>query len=111
MTNIVFDWKRTLYEPEEDELIGGALELLEWLGSQEIPTVLIGKGDTDMYGKVDRLGVRQYFSQVIFREGAKIQIYLPFLSTRLMLSKQSSSVTVYAQSLRLEMCLALQRFG
>lgn len=82
MRNIVFDWKRTLYDPEEKRLIGGALELLKWLASRKVPMVLIGKGDIDMYDEVDRLGVRQYFSHVMFREGSKdADLFAPFIDT------------------------------
>lgn len=60
---IIFDWKRTLYDPDTGVLIEGALDFLEYLKNKNIPMVLIGKGGEDMNEEVDRLGVRYYFKQ------------------------------------------------
>ena len=42
--NIIFDWKRTLYNPDEMTLISGAKELLDLVKEENIPMILIGKG-------------------------------------------------------------------
>lgn len=68
---VIFDWKRTLYDPDKKILIAGALDFLEFLKGKNIPIVLIGKGGEDMNGEVDRLGVRQYFEEIVFAEGEK----------------------------------------
>jgi ribonucleotide monophosphatase NagD (HAD superfamily) len=69
--SIIFDWKRTLYDPDSRSLIAGAKEVLELARQNNIPLVLIGKGGDDMQAEVDRLGVREFFTDVIFREGSK----------------------------------------
>lgn len=71
ITNIIFDWKRTLYNPEEKSLISGSLELLDFIRQKNIPIVLIGKGGEDMYQEVDRLKINGYFSKILFKEGEK----------------------------------------
>ena len=68
---IIFDWKRTLYDPETQELIAGAVEVLEFVKNKNISLVLIGKGGDDMKDEVERLGVRKYFSEIVFAEGDK----------------------------------------
>lgn len=68
---VIFDWKRTLYDPDRKNLIEGALDLLEFIKSKNIPMILIGKGGEDMYSEVDRLKVREYFKEIIFAEGEK----------------------------------------
>lgn len=70
---IIFDWKRTLYDPDNKVLTEGALSLLEFISSKNIPMVLIGKGGREMNEEVNRLGVKKYFKQVIFSEGPKDQ--------------------------------------
>lgn len=70
---IIFDWKRTLYDPENKVLTEGALSLLEFINSKDIPMVLIGKGGVEMYEEVSRLGATKYFKQIIFSEGPKDQ--------------------------------------
>lgn len=71
MRNIIFDWKRTLYDPDNKVLIDGARELLDFLKSKDIPMVLIGKGGDDMQQEVDRLGVGGHFQKIVFAQGEK----------------------------------------
>ena len=71
ISSIIFDWKRTLYDPDTKTLIKGALDLLEYLKNKNIPMVLIGKGKEDMNEEVKKLGVKKYFTEIIFAEGAK----------------------------------------
>lgn len=68
---VIFDWKRTLYDPDERILLDGAIELLEFLKAKDIPMILIGKGGEDMKQEVERLGVDKFFQQIVFAEGAK----------------------------------------
>jgi ribonucleotide monophosphatase NagD (HAD superfamily) len=78
---IVFDWKRTLYNPDDKTLIDGGLDLLELLKKSKIPLVLIGKGNSDMYLEVERLGVKDFFQDVIFHEGEKdSNLFMTYLS-------------------------------
>lgn len=79
--NIIFDWKRTLYDPDQKTLIVGAKNLLEFIKSNNISMVLIGKGGEDMQREVDRLKVGKYFRQIVFAEGEKDpQVFIPFIS-------------------------------
>lgn len=69
--NIIFDWKRTLYDPDTKELIAGALDVLEKIKDMGVLAVLIGKGGEDMSLEVDRLNVRGYFQDIVFAQGDK----------------------------------------
>lgn len=69
--NIIFDWKRTLYDPDTKKLIEGAVDLLEFIKARNIPMVLVGKGEEDMNDEVNRLRLREYFSEIVFAEGEK----------------------------------------
>jgi ribonucleotide monophosphatase NagD (HAD superfamily) len=68
---VIFDWKRTLYDPDSRELISGATELLEFLAENDVPMALIGKGGQEMHTELDRLSLRSYFFSVLYREGNK----------------------------------------
>ncbi len=72
---IIFDWKRTLYDPDSKTLIDGANELLETLSQTGAPLFLIGKGEEEMYREADRLGVSRYFDGIRFVEGEKDPAY------------------------------------
>lgn len=79
--SIIFDWKRTLYDPDNKVLTEGALSLLEFINSKSIPMVLIGKGGEDMQREVERLGVGQHFRQIVFAQGDKNQaVFRSFIS-------------------------------
>ena len=71
ITNIIFDWKGTLYNSADKCLIEGATELLELFQNYNIPIHLIGKGGQDMYQEVIRLEVEKYFGTILFVDEAK----------------------------------------
>lgn len=71
MYSIIFDWKRTLYNPDTTELVNDAKELLEYAKSETSKLILIGKGAQEMHDEVERLGVKDFFSDIIFQEGKK----------------------------------------
>lgn len=78
---VIFDWKRTLYDPATETLIQGAIELLKFLKKKNVPMMLIGKGGRDMQSEVKKLKIGKYFRQVIFEEGKKnFDLFIPFIS-------------------------------
>lgn len=71
MKTFIFDWKRTLYDPDSQELISGARETLEFLKNKGLSLVLVGMGSREMYEEVERLGVKDYFSHINFLQERK----------------------------------------
>jgi phosphoglycolate phosphatase-like HAD superfamily hydrolase len=71
INSIIFDWKRTLYDPDTSTLIDGAIELLNYFSRLNIPLYLIGKGQQKMHDETVRLDVAKYFQDIIFVEGSK----------------------------------------
>ncbi len=81
MHTIIFDWKRTLYDPDSKALVSGAQELIRYLNQKKFRNILVGKGGTDMYQEVKRLKIEKYFAKIIFKEGKKdIEIFSQFFS-------------------------------
>ncbi len=78
---IIFDWKRTLYDPDTKLLIDGAKEVLEALAKRDIPLVLIGKGGADMDEALDSLGVRKYFTEVHFVDAKSDELFEKYVPT------------------------------
>lgn len=64
----IFDFKRTLYDPEKDKLLVGAKKILQFLKNKNISLFLIGKGDSSLKRKVEKLGIADYFEEMIFRK-------------------------------------------
>lgn len=78
---IIFDWKRTLYDPDKKSLMDGAVNLLSSLQKKNISLILIGKGGEDMYSEVQRLDVKKFFCKIVFEEGSKdLSIYKLYVS-------------------------------
>lgn len=77
---IIFDWKRTLYDPEAKNLIQGAQDVLNFIKTRGIDAVIIGKGGEEMYAEVDRLGVTHYFVDIIFDEEKDEEQFIPFVA-------------------------------
>lgn len=67
----VFDWKRTLYNPESKTLIEGAEDIIRFAHNQGAKVILVGKGDHAMFDEVNRLGISKYFDHIQFNEGPK----------------------------------------
>lgn len=80
--SIIFDWKRTLYNPDNGTLIDGSVEILDFLQSRNIPLFLIGKGGKDMYLEAKKLKVEKYFKSIVFEEGSKEEtLFKPYISS------------------------------
>ncbi len=78
--NCILDWKRTLYDPDKDELINGAIKLLDLFMLCKVPCVLIGKGGSEMEEKVKELGLKKYFTHVQFSGSEKSpRLFTPFI--------------------------------
>lgn len=77
---IIFDWKRTLYDPSTGSLLPGAGDVLQTLSERPLDLILIGKGGTDMDDALDTLGVRSYFSAVHFVPGKSNELFGQYIS-------------------------------
>jgi FMN phosphatase YigB (HAD superfamily) len=76
--SIIFDWKRTLYDPDSRTLIDGAEPLLKYVHqhSRKTRLYLIGKGDkAEMTEEVERLGLKPYFRSVRFVDEQKLPMH------------------------------------
>lgn len=70
--SMIFDWKRTLYDPEERKLTEGAMSVLSKLREKELKLYLVGKDTVgDMPTEVERLDVRRYFNATHFVDNSK----------------------------------------
>ena len=61
---IIFDFNRTLFDPEKNNLFDGALEVLKYFHTQSFELILLGKGDSKRKENVKRLDIEKYFSEI-----------------------------------------------
>lgn len=77
---IIFDWKRTLFNPDTQQLLPNTKKVMASLHRQHMNLVLIGKGDPSLADDVQRLGLSSYFSDVLFTGNKKdIIMFAPFV--------------------------------
>ena len=69
--SVIFDWKRTLYDPESRRLMTSVTSMLEFLKLGKVKIYLIGKGGDDMLGEVKRIGIKDFFEDTIFVNESK----------------------------------------
>ena len=77
---IIFDWKRTLYDPDQATLLPGAQEVLETLDRRGFDMYLIGRGESDMEDAIDNLGVRGLFRAVHFVPEKSDELFKRYIS-------------------------------
>lgn len=82
MVTYIFDWKRTLYNPDSAELIDGATEVLKYVSHlHDSRLILIGKGGDDMQAEVERFRLENYFADIKFQEGEKdVALFADFVN-------------------------------
>ncbi len=62
-TVIIFDFNRTIYNPESAQLMGHSLEMLQRL-SRKFHLILLGKGDEKRKKIITRLDIKKFFQDV-----------------------------------------------
>ncbi|MCL5427780.1 MAG: HAD hydrolase-like protein [Candidatus Marsarchaeota archaeon] len=69
---VIFDFNRTLYDPDSRQLAEGALQLLGRLRSRGYAMCLISKKSAeDRRGHIASLGIGVYFKRILVIEGSK----------------------------------------
>ena len=80
MTLAIFDFNRTIYDPEKDELIEGARVLLEHLAQSGVCMLLISKRENGRTQTLARLGIEGFFQDVIFTDEKTSQLFSDVIS-------------------------------
>lgn len=65
---VIFDYNRTIFDPDSDALMPGAKDLLTTLHQEGIPMFLIAKGDDERRKQITHLGLEPYFKKIIVNQ-------------------------------------------
>ena len=68
MEAFIFDFNRTLYDPETGMFVPGAVKSLEDLKKSGALLFLIGKGTNERSKLINELGLHRYFDEIIVKE-------------------------------------------
>jgi FMN phosphatase YigB (HAD superfamily) len=74
-TLIIFDFNRTLFDPEEGSLIPGAHETLTHLQNAGATLYLVSRLEPGRAGVVERLGLDSYFAGTTFVEEKSAELF------------------------------------
>lgn len=65
---VIFDYNRTVFNPDTEQLMPGALEALTALQQENIPLFLVAKGTDERKKQIETLGLLPFFKKVIVNE-------------------------------------------
>jgi FMN phosphatase YigB (HAD superfamily) len=66
MKTIIFDFNRTLYDPDNADLVDGAEAVLADLYAGDTALCLVSRNEAARASILDRLGIRRFFSEIVF---------------------------------------------
>lgn len=76
---IIFDYNRTLFNPETSDLYDGALELLTSL-SKKHTLFLVSRNEPIRHNRIAELGIKDFFADVRFVEKKEPKLFLELVN-------------------------------
>jgi FMN phosphatase YigB (HAD superfamily) len=77
---IVFDFNRTLYDPDKNESIVGAVAILEKYFKSNVEMVLISRLEYGRRDFVEKMGWNKYFSDILFVKEKSEELFKSLLN-------------------------------
>jgi len=71
---IIFDYNRTIFDPEQQELYSGVFELITYL-SVKHELFLISKNESGRKEKLDSFCISKFFNKIVFTDNKSIKIF------------------------------------
>ncbi len=101
---VIFDFNRTLYDPETNKLVEGALGLLERLKKRKYKLALISKKTAEeREDRIYQLGLDKYFQTIKLTESKSEDDFVDILAS---MSLCASEVAVVGDRVKLEIKIA-----
>jgi len=63
---VIFDFNRTLYDPEKKKFIDGAKELIQRLSAEKATLILVSMNEGERMHILKKSGLDKYFSETLF---------------------------------------------
>ena len=71
---IIFDYNRTIFDPEKNELYSGVFELLKKLADKH-ELFLISRNEPSRKDRLEELGIKNYFKKTMFVDEKNAEIF------------------------------------
>jgi len=65
---VIFDFNRTIYDPDTGAMLSGAREVLDALRTRSVPLYLVSKADESRPQLLEEMGVKDFFTESFFVE-------------------------------------------
>lgn len=91
---IIFDYNRTIFDPEKNELYSGVFEMLKRLASKH-ELFLISRNEPSRKDKFEKLGIKKYFQKIKFVDEKNTETFKDLIG-------DSKNVLVIGDSIRNE---------
>ena len=104
---IIFDFNRTIYDPEKNTLTEGVIGLLEDLSSRFQLCLLSSGAEAERRKQISELGLDEYFKDIQVNEGEKQESHFQ-RCLRIMNLKASSEIAVIGDRVAGEICVGNQ---
>lgn len=89
---IIFDYNRTIFDPEKNNLYSGVFEMLKRLASKH-ELFLISRNEPSRKDKFEKLGIKNYFQKTTFVDEKNTEMFKDLIG-------DSKKVLVVGDSLR-----------
>lgn len=101
---VIFDFNRTLYDPDTKQLVSGATTILAWLQDRGCQLCLISKKSAEERELlISSLGLNRYFRKILVIEGSKQESH--FQECLSAMALPASEVAVVGDRIREEIYL------
>jgi len=72
---VIFDYNRTIFDPDAVGLMPGAKAVLEMLQKKGVTLFLIAKGDDERRKQIEQLGLVPYFKKIVVNQSKSADDY------------------------------------
>lgn len=72
---IIFDFNRTLYDPEQERIMPEALTILEYLSSKNYELILVSRAVQNRKVLINKLGITPYFNKIIIANNKSLKLF------------------------------------
>ncbi|RJQ35255.1 hypothetical protein C4568_01390 [Candidatus Parcubacteria bacterium] len=76
---VIFDFNRTIYDPDRNDFIDGAEDLLRFLHEKQVPMYLVSKAEESRPQVLEEMGLANYFQKTFFVERKEPALFFEIL--------------------------------
>ena len=92
LKTVIFDFNRTLYDPDKGELENYATQMLDYVKSKGYQLILYGKGDEKRQNLISEVGIEKYFKEILLLDEKSLETFQKLVKRNNISVPQSYSI-------------------